>query len=142
MIVVIFRSRLRDEGREEYAAWGREIGQLASVQPGFVSAKTFTAPDGERVTLAEFETEDDVRAWREHPRHRQAQDLGRATFYSEYHLQVCDVTRAYGWNLTPRPPLRSGEGEHKGKGASRSPERCSSQSLPFSEAERGPGGEV
>ena len=97
MYVVIFRSRLRDEARDEYAVWGREIGQLAAQQPGYISDKTFTASDGERVTIAEFDSEESIRAWQQHPRHLEAQQKGRDNFYSQYHLQVCPVARAYGW---------------------------------------------
>lgn len=97
MIVTIFRSRLREENQDDYGVWSREMGELAAQQPGFVSAKTFTAPDGERVTLAEFETEADVLAWRRHPRHQEAQERGYQDFYREYRIQVCRVDRHYGF---------------------------------------------
>ena len=61
--------------------------------PGFVSAKTFVAEDGERVTLVEFDSPETQAAWRDHPEHRQAQAAGRDAFYSEYALQVCGVER-------------------------------------------------
>lgn len=93
MILVVFRSRLRSEAAEEYAAEAAEIGALARIQPGILSFKTFTAADGERVTLAEFTDDAAVVAWREHARHKTAQQRGRAEFYSEFHLQVCEVLR-------------------------------------------------
>jgi len=96
-VIVVFRSRLRPEAQEEYGPMSAEIAALASAQPGIVAFKTFTAANGERVTIAEFADADAVDAWREHPRHRDAQAMGKATFYSEYHLQVCDVRRAYGF---------------------------------------------
>ena len=52
----------------------------AEGMPGFVSFKTFRADDGERVSVIEFASEEALRAWREHPEHRKAQELGRATF--------------------------------------------------------------
>ena len=89
MIVTIFRSRLRPEHQAEYS-------QMAERMPGFVSIKTFSAPDGERVSIVEFESEAAHTAWREHPEHRIAQRLGRERFYSEFRIQVCRVERDYG----------------------------------------------
>jgi heme-degrading monooxygenase HmoA len=64
--------------------------------PGFVSCKTFTAADGERVAIEEFESEEAHDAWRNHPEHREARRLGREKFYAEFSIQVCRVERAYG----------------------------------------------
>lgn len=68
---------------------------LAEAMPGFVSFKAFSAEDGERVSIIEFESEEALRAWREHPEHRKAQALGRNRFYSEYQIQVCSIVRQY-----------------------------------------------
>ena len=97
MVVTIFRSRLRPENQEQYAQWAERIHDLAVKAPGFISIKTFTAEDGERVSIVEFETEEAVRHWREQPEHRQAQELGRKLFYSEYRIQVCQPIRDYSF---------------------------------------------
>lgn len=99
-VIVIFRNRLRPEqagAGTEYAAEAAEIARLAAQQPGVVAFKTFTAADGERVTLAEFDSPESAAAWRAHPRHRDAQRAGRERFYSEYRVQVCEVSRAYAF---------------------------------------------
>ncbi|MBC7807782.1 MAG: HIT domain-containing protein, partial [Akkermansiaceae bacterium] len=98
LCLVVFRSRIDPEHAEEYGAMASEIAALAKAQPGILAFKTFTASDGERVTLAEFESEEAVNVWREHSRHKDAQHAGRDRFYSEYRLQVCDVLRDYGFN--------------------------------------------
>ncbi|HMS72672.1 MAG TPA: antibiotic biosynthesis monooxygenase [Baekduia sp.] len=95
-VVTVFRSRLKEGVGEEYGALAAEISALAAEQPGYVSHKSFEAADGERVTIATFTDEASQRAWREHPRHREAQRLGRERYYETYSLQVCEVTRAYG----------------------------------------------
>jgi len=97
MIVTIFRSRLRRENEAAYHPEADRIYALAQTMPGFVSLKTFHADDGERVSIVEFESEETMRAWREHPEHRKAQALGRELFYSEYQIQVCPVVRQYGF---------------------------------------------
>lgn len=95
MIITLFRNRLRPEHRQEYERWARRIHDLAVTMPGFISIKTFTADDGERVSIVEFESEETQRAWREQIEHRQAQELGRKKFYSEYRIQVCQPIRDY-----------------------------------------------
>src|SRR5262245_1875601 len=95
MIVTIFRSRLRPEHVEEYGVVAARMDELAHMMPGFVAIKTFTAADGERVSIVEFESEETQRAWREHPEHREAQRLGRERFYETFRIQVCKVERAH-----------------------------------------------
>ena len=67
--------------------------ELARSMPGFVSYKVFASDDGERASLIEFETSEQLRAWREHPEHREAQRLGRERFYTSYTLQVAEPER-------------------------------------------------
>jgi heme-degrading monooxygenase HmoA len=93
MIVTIFRSRLRPDNLDAYHAMADEMAELVQAMPGLVSCKTFQAEDGERVTLAEFATEEAHDAWRNHPRHRIAQKLGASDFYSLYRVQVCSLLR-------------------------------------------------
>ena len=97
MVVVLFRNRLRDDAGEEYQTTAKRMLALASAMPGFVSFKIFQAADGERLSVIEFESDDAARAWREHPEHRDAQQRGRARFYEEYRIQVCEPIRDYGF---------------------------------------------
>jgi heme-degrading monooxygenase HmoA len=97
MVMTIFRSRLRPEHAAEYAEVAARMHALAEDMPGFVSIKTFHADDGERVSIVEFESEETHAAWRNHPEHRKAQELGRAAFYAEFQIQVCSVIRQYGF---------------------------------------------
>lgn len=103
MIVTVFRSRLRREHEQEYTRVAAEMKALARAMPGFVSMKTFTAPDGERVSIVEFASQAAHDAWRDHPRHREAQDLGREKFYSAFRIQVCGVERDYAMDAPPAP---------------------------------------
>jgi heme-degrading monooxygenase HmoA len=96
MMVTVFRSRLRPEHIKEYEQVLARMRELVKSMPGFVSAKTFTAPDGERVSIEIFESPETLAAWREHPEHREAQRLGREKFYAEFHIQVCRLEREYG----------------------------------------------
>jgi heme-degrading monooxygenase HmoA len=93
MIVTVFRARLLPGVRDEYVALVNRMSELAATMPGYISHKGFFADDGERVTVVEFESEEAMRAWRTHPEHVQAQRKGRQIYYSEYHIQVCEVLR-------------------------------------------------
>jgi heme-degrading monooxygenase HmoA len=97
VIITLFRSRLRPEHEKEYAEWAARMHDIAVKTPGFISIKTFSAEDGERVSIVEFESEETMRGWREQPDHRQAQELGRKLFYSEYRIQVCQPIRDYSF---------------------------------------------
>jgi heme-degrading monooxygenase HmoA len=93
MIVTVFRSRLKAANEQEYYEWAERIAALAKTMPGYVSHKSFTADDGERVTIVEFESEEGQRVWATNLQHIEAKKKGRADFYTEYKLQVCAVQR-------------------------------------------------
>jgi heme-degrading monooxygenase HmoA len=99
-VLVVFRSHLRPEAAAAYAARASEIAALARTHPGLIAFKTFTADDGERVTIAEFDSMESEAAWREHPEHRRAQAEGRAQFYDSYALLVCAAPTVRAFSRT------------------------------------------
>jgi heme-degrading monooxygenase HmoA len=60
---------------------------------GLVDFKTFTADDGERVSIVVFDTWGHHRAWRHDDAHRAAQRRGREAIYAEYSIRVCQEIR-------------------------------------------------
>lgn len=97
MVVTIFRSRLRPGAILEYEAMAAHMSALAAQIPGFESIKTFTAADGERVSIVQFETLEAHRAWHDHPEHKKAQKLGRKRFYLGFTIQVLENPRSYSF---------------------------------------------
>ena len=93
MVTAVFRSRLRAENTDGFQRLADRMLQIAQSMPGFVSYKVYVADDGERCSIIEFESPELLRAWREHPEHREAQRLGRECFYEEYTLQVSEPAR-------------------------------------------------
>lgn len=91
MIVTVFRNRLVSGNVEEYYETAGRMSDIARSMPGYISHKTFTAEDGERVTIVEFADEVSQRGWSTEVRHQEAKKRGRAAFYSEYKLQVCEL---------------------------------------------------
>ncbi len=108
MIVTVFRSRLRPENVEEYYQWAGRMGAIAKTMPGYVSHKSFAAEDGERVTIVEFEDEETQRAWARQADHVEAKKKGRASFYSEFKLQICTVMRESYFNAERAEKAGSG----------------------------------
>jgi heme-degrading monooxygenase HmoA len=88
-VVTVFRSRLRGKAGDEYGAVAERTLELARSMPGFVDFKTFSADDGERVSIVVFDSMAAHDAWRDHPDHRRVQELGRARLYASYRIQVC-----------------------------------------------------
>lgn len=93
MVVVVFRSRLKAGGEAELSKVGMRMYELASAMPGFLSYKDFVAEDGENVSIIEFDSIENVDAWREHPEHQEAQRRARTEFFTEYQIQVCTPVR-------------------------------------------------
>jgi len=95
MVVIVFRTRLREGVEKEIEALGGKMYELATRMPGFISYKDFAAQDGEYVSIVEFESLETLAAWRDHPEHQQAQRRGREALFAEYHIQVCTPVRDY-----------------------------------------------
>ena len=93
MVITIFRSRLRSEDAAEFHELAERMLALAQSMPGFISYKVYAADDGERCSIIEFDSVEHLRAWREHPEHREAQRMGRERYYDEYSLHVGEPER-------------------------------------------------
>ncbi|RYZ03968.1 MAG: antibiotic biosynthesis monooxygenase [Myxococcales bacterium] len=93
MLVVVFRNRLREGVEQEYGQHAERVYELARSMPGFVASKDFRAEDGERLTIVEFRSAEELQAWRTQAEHAAAQQRGRDHYYTEYSLQVCEQLR-------------------------------------------------
>ena len=93
MVIAVFRARVKPDCLEDYERQADVMAQKATVMPGFVSYKIYTSPDGERLSLHEWESAEQLRAWREDPEHVQMQEYGRQNFYEEYTLYVSESLR-------------------------------------------------
>lgn len=93
MIVVVFRSRIQPGVHQPYAEAAQSITGAAMMVPGYISHKEFTAPDGESVILAEYESEEALMEWACDPRHMAAKKVGRQSFFADYRIQICSLIR-------------------------------------------------
>ena len=93
---VIFRTSPVQSGRVEYYSLAADLFKLAAATPGFVAAKTFTASDGEEMTVVEFESDEALNTWRSNAAH-QAAMKSSSRFFADYRITVFgDPIRDYG----------------------------------------------
>jgi len=93
MVMTVFRSRLRPENAPEFEALAARMMELAEAMPGFIFYKVYRSEDGERCSIVEFESHEQLFAWRNLAEHRDAQQLGRERYYETYSLHVTEPVR-------------------------------------------------
>jgi heme-degrading monooxygenase HmoA len=98
-VITVFRSRRRPGAEAAYSELAEEMAIAARASPGFVDFKTFDSADGEHVTVVTFATHEAQRAWRDDPRHLEAQQRGRDGLYLEYSIQVGVCEHVTSWAL-------------------------------------------
>ncbi len=95
---VIFTSRRNANDEAGYGEAAERMVALARQQPGFLGVESTRGSDGLGITISYWQSEDAIRAWRQHAEHSLIREQGRADWYDHYELRVAKVERAYGWN--------------------------------------------
>ena len=138
VIVLIRTQVRPDADVAAYDRLDARMFELVQTIPGFVSARSYASDDGDerseespigwdltlpgsaggaggnaprgidRLSLIRFESAAALRAWREHPEHREAQRRGRDEFYAIYDVEVCEVARSYAFGRAA-PGVRTGD---------------------------------
>jgi len=93
MFVVIFRAKVR-QFDEEYSRVAARMRDLAMGKFGCLEFHAVTEGEHE-VALSYWPDEASICAWRNHPEHVLAQQVGRDRWYESYSVQVAEVTREY-----------------------------------------------
>lgn len=102
-IAVVFVSRRTTELADEYAPMSERMVELAREQPGFVDMVSVRDPaTREGITVAWFEDQESVLAWKAHPEHVEAQRRGVAEFYEMYDVTVGEIIRQYHFEKESR----------------------------------------
>jgi heme-degrading monooxygenase HmoA len=97
MVIAMFEHRLRAD--IDVAEWEETFARmvaLASEMPGLISIDGYESPDGMRLAVVRFESDEALQAWKNHPEHLQAQARGREAFFDSYKVTVASsVIREY-----------------------------------------------
>lgn len=88
----------RRNGRDEqgYDGMAARMFELVQRQAGFLEVESTRDADGFGITVAYFDTEDNILAWRRHSEHADARERGRSDCYQHFEVRVARVERAYG----------------------------------------------
>jgi len=101
---VIFSSKRRDGGADDgYDVTSARMLELVRQQPGFLGAESTRGADGFGITVAYFEDEAAIAAWRNHGEHADARARGRNEWYEHFELRIARVERAYGMRPAGTP---------------------------------------
>jgi heme-degrading monooxygenase HmoA len=109
MIAVIFEVQPAPGRREAYLGIAADLRPLLDGIDGFISIERFQSlVDPNRIlSLSFWRDEAAVKAWRNTPEHRQAQQAGRDGVFSGYRLRIAHVVRDYGLTERAEAPADS-----------------------------------
>jgi heme-degrading monooxygenase HmoA len=93
MIVILFRSKLTSAAGVDYAQTSEALESYVKTKPGFIAVKSFTAEDGERLTIVWWKDRETLEQWRTDSRHMEAKSTGRERWYEYYKMEVAEVFR-------------------------------------------------
>ena len=93
MVVILFRSRLTAAAGTDYTTKSDELENMVRTFDGFVDVRSYTAPDGERLTVVWWRDLESLKKWRNDPTHAAAQGRGRKDWYEFYKLEVAEIVR-------------------------------------------------
>ena len=90
---VIFTS-LRTAGDNSYGEMADKMVALAQQQPGFLGIESVREELG--ITVSYWSDLDAIAAWKRNVDHTEAQQRGRADWYSDFRVRIAKVEREYG----------------------------------------------
>ena len=74
----------------------RRMVELGSRYDGFLGIESVRGADGLGITVSYWRDEAAIIAWKQDQEHQMAQRAGQQTWYSNYHVRIAKVERAYG----------------------------------------------
>ena len=98
MYAVIFEVQPKPGRTQDYLDIAAALKPELEKIDGFISVERFQSlsTEGKILSLSFWRDETAVRGWREHERHRRAQQRGRSDIFADYRISVVDVVRQYG----------------------------------------------
>ncbi|MCY7355475.1 MAG: antibiotic biosynthesis monooxygenase [Lysobacter sp.] len=93
---VIFSSRRNDRDEQGHDVMATRMFELVQQQPGFLRFESTRDAEGFGITVAYFDNEDNILAWRRHGEHADAHARGRSDWYQHFGVRVARVERACG----------------------------------------------
>ena len=89
---VIFTSTHSDH-TEGYTKMANQMEDLAKQQKGFLGIESARNQVG--ITVSYWESQEDIKNWKQQSDHLVAQQKGRSNWYNWYKVRICKVEREY-----------------------------------------------
>jgi heme-degrading monooxygenase HmoA len=93
---VIFSSQRTTDDEAGYAAASQRMVELVQQQPGYLGHESTRDATGFGITVAYFDSEASIAAWRDNLEHAAARREGHRAWYEHLELRIARVERAYG----------------------------------------------
>ena len=90
---VIFTSK-KSENDLGYVATSERMIEMALQQKGFLGFES--AKEGLGITVSYWASLESIKQWKDQVEHKDAQRLGRKTWYAAYKVRISKVERDYG----------------------------------------------
>jgi len=94
MYAVIFKAQI-NEIDAAYIELAKRMRELAVNDYGCLGFTSVTEGDRE-ISLSYWQSEEQIRLWKQDSEHLVAQKLGRSTWYRSWQVQIVKVVREYG----------------------------------------------
>lgn len=106
MIAVIFEFWPDASHTRDYFDFAAALRAEVENIDGFLSVERFesVSEKGKFVSLSFWRDEESVARWRNHLKHRDAQQAGRARIFRDYRLRIAHVLRDYGMDERAEAP--------------------------------------
>lgn len=91
MYAVIFKATVA-ELDDEYLRTAQRLKQLAFDKYGCQNFVSVTEGE-EEIAISYWESEQQIRDWKNDPEHRRAQTMGRDKWYRSFSVEVCEILR-------------------------------------------------
>jgi heme-degrading monooxygenase HmoA len=91
-VIFISKKYFNDDGYSEMA---KRMEALSASEPGFLGIQSVRGEDGLGITVSYWKSLEDIRKWKSHLDHRDAQAKGKSDWYQGYQVRICKVERQY-----------------------------------------------
>jgi heme-degrading monooxygenase HmoA len=93
---VIFASQRTAHGEDDYEEAATRMFEVVQQQPGFLGVESTRDAEGFGITVAYFDSAENIARWRNHAEHTAVRERGKREWYEHFEVRVAKVERAYG----------------------------------------------
>ncbi len=92
---VIFKTKRNLPMPLEYGDMSQKLLELAKKQKGFIRIDSVADTSGNGISVSYWESLEAICDWKQNSVHLQAQSEGKANWYEDYTVEICEIIRSY-----------------------------------------------